>query len=230
METTNNDSKHISFYFDTNLLDEIENTPAASEDAVAVLLNDLNEKSAIDKYPGFLYTSGYEDIFEILNNSSAYFFGDQKDAFSLMLDEIQKSNEEDIVKWYKALELFSNKLKVMGGFIFTALSPSGGEDCVFLAFKNTQRINGVLLLYHFYEAKNSGSGWFDEFITDFDMPFEDYIDKNSYSAKKDTTILEYKFEDSPFGISCDSNSKYLGINESIFNTCLLGLKSAKQFC
>ena len=41
METTNNDSKHISFYFDTNLLDEIENTPAASEDCLAVLLNDL---------------------------------------------------------------------------------------------------------------------------------------------------------------------------------------------
>jgi hypothetical protein len=132
-------------------------------------------------------------------------------------------------------------LEKAGFKVIAGIRPTESYNAFFVCKQNDEVIPH-LLLHHFVEAKESASGWFDDFYSDYDKAFSDYLN-DRYSHLLDTKYVaqgvdfsdrsQLKFvmeEDMFLGKICRDNLEVLNLDEVIFEVEKKGMLSAKKFC
>lgn len=225
-------SNWISDIYDITEINKLNNWPSLTNEELGELLNSLNQKCSIENYPGLIINTSYEDIFEDIKKASTQIISDI-DNFSKELNEIEISNDGIELKFIKSIELVSKKLHEQGGQIYSAITPYGGSDTIFILMKDEFYHDAIILLTHFNETLNTASGWFSDFIADYPDKLEEFnaSDNDQKYLINNNSNIEYNItEDEIFGNSVTSNYKVLGWDENYYAMANKGMKSTKNFC
>ncbi len=196
--------------------------------ALAEYLKEVIDKYGFD-YGGWIYSCSYEDIFDELENVSSK-MPELNDFINSSIVDVKNGTLSEQEKWFEAIKVLSNKLNQTGGSFVTSLTPNGGSDYGFLLFLNDKLRIPVILLYHFNETLNNASGWFDEFIEDYNIDYNLFLENNQHLSTANISTLEYQAVSSPFGITVDSNVRTLNVTNEIYKASLTGMLLAKEYC
>jgi hypothetical protein len=209
-------------------LEKIKIAFEKKETDIGQLLNDI-----LDKYPNGLHcqinSESYEDIFEEIEKSYSILF-DGNPSIEEDLNSINNNSDDDDKKWHDALVVISTELEKIGKGLYSTLSPSGGSDYVFLALNKNKYVIPLVILYHFSDTVNNASGWFDEYIEDYDISYNDFLSKDAGGNNNKKSVYTYEEKDGFFGKSFEGNARYINLNEEIFAAALAGMMAAKNFC
>ena len=190
-------------------------------------------KCILDKYPNGLQcqidSESYEDIFEEIVKYQAILF-DNDSSIQEKLNSIKNNSDDDDKKWHDALVVISIELEKKGKGLYSTLSPSGGSDYVFLALDKNKYVIPLVILYHFSDTLNNASGWFEEYIEDYDISYNDFLTKDDATNDNIKSVYSYEEKDGFFGKSFEGNARYINLNEEIFTAALAGMMAAKSFC
>lgn len=209
-------------------LEKIETAYDSKNELLPDILKEVHDKYNF-RYSGWLYDSSFEELFQNIQNASIPYFADSKN-FDASLDSIKNDNIESDLKWYHLLNLAAEEILKQDGMIVKTLYPSGGEDYSCLIFKNKKIIKPIVILYHFADAVNNASGWYDEFTSSYNVSYEDYLANNNLENDIVQSALEFSREDSDFGTTIKSNRWYLNITREIYTFAIVGMLAAKKFC
>jgi hypothetical protein len=212
----------------TEILNQIHDYYKNSDDKLAEYLKEVNDKFSFE-YGGWIYSSSYSDIFEELEKVKIN-FPELFTSIESPIQNIENETSSEGEKWFKTIKLVSDELSNSGGKLVRTLAPNGGSDFSFLMFSSEKFLIPITLLYHFYETMNNASGWFDEYIEEYNVEYSSFLEKNNLSSSSDITHLEFNVNQGPFGISIESNITALNITKEIYSAALTGMMTAKQFC
>jgi hypothetical protein len=210
------------------VLEQIYSYYSTDQNKLVEYLYEINETYSFD-YGGWIYTESYEDLLDEIEKLSSNF----TDLFSKIEFSIENIKEESLSeneKWYKLLTLISNEVSNTGGKLLKMLTPDGGYDYSFLLLSNEKHIIPMTLLYHFSDAINNASGWFDEYVEDFNIDYVTFLEKHGFNLHSETKVLNYEIQQSVFGTEVNSNIKILNISEEVHNAALIGMMAAKNYC
>jgi hypothetical protein len=209
-------------------LERIEQAYQSKSESLPDILNEILETYNY-KYSGWVYFSSYNEILEQIDSLRTQYFTNVID-FSNALDEIKSDTQENNIKIYYLLELLSRQSLNMDGILIKSLSPSGTEDYSCLIMTNKKIIIPLLILHHFYDAKNQAVGWYDEYLSIYGIPYSDYLTNNELNEEISLTSLIFNIEESNFGPIVKSNKLYLNMTKDFYNCSVAGILAAKKFC
>jgi hypothetical protein len=230
-ETTNNElnnSFNIQISIPTSDLQKIEHLYKNNDSSLSAFLKELCDKHSFE-YGGLIYSSSYSDIFDALSQTSNHFPLVQTET-SIVLEEIRRSSDSENEKWHKAIQSISFALGSHGGKLISTLTPTGGSDFCFLAFSESAYVTAITILYHFNETINNASGWYGDFIMDYEKSYAEFLEQHNKLPNSTIKSLEFELNDGPFGITCNSNVSVLNIDSEIHHAALTGMLLAKPYC
>ena len=149
---------------------------------------------------------------------------------ALRWKQLKNDNIESNIKWYHLLKLVAEEILKQDGMIVKTLYPSGGEDYSCLIFKNKKIIKPIVILFHFADAVNNASGWYDEFTSSYNVSYEEYLANNNLENDIVESPLEFSREESDFGTTIKSNRWYLNMTREVYTFAIAGMLAAKKFC
>ncbi len=208
------DLMKISTYYETN------------DKYLPLFLKEILVKYGFD-YGGLMDCEDYYNIFDEVDNLRGHFPELNEDVYGDIIN-LKNTELNDAEKWYQTLAILSKALSDSGGKLMATLSPSGGSDMCFLLFSESKFDIPIVLLYHFNRTDLCCSGakeYFEEFFEEYNKDYKTFlVEKNRIS---NSTIDELVFEiNGNYGYG---NEKVLGVDETVHNAALTGLKMAKDY-
>jgi hypothetical protein len=210
-------------------LQRIEDAYDSKNELLPNILKEILDNYSF-KYSGWLYDSSYQEMLENIEKIIPTYL-DNGNHFKVELEELKNNHDEDeSLKWHKLLEWASKSILKQDGIILKTLYPTGGEDYSCLIFTQKKLIKPIVILYHFYDAINQASGWYDDFTSSYNISYEDFLSNNNLENDIEISSLELSVEDSFFGKMINSNKWYLNITREIYPYAIAGMRAAKNFC
>jgi len=239
LQTINSGSKSIEpscfleKHFSLEWLGRIRDSIDLSHDELGKVLMEFKNCSSIDNYPGYFAITEYSELLDELKSRASVLF-EGNHTFQKTIEEIENQENQDKIRFINCLIESSKMLHRSGGRIITSMIPNGGYDNDFLFFMDEEYQDELILFLHFVETLNNASGWFDEFSSDFECSWDDYLENHdSFKEKlKDDSsmpLLEIK-EDPFFGNTVESNYQVLGWSEEFYRLAQKGILAARAYC
>ena len=221
------DKNYLIGAFEISDLQKLEEAYLTKSESLAKLLKEMVGKYKKDglyfDYPGFIYTSSYEDIFDEIEKSIPFLF-EENQEFLDELNSIKNSSEEN-KKWHDALVAFSTYVDKKGGKIFSMIFPNSG-DYGFIISPSPAYYLPIILLQHFSDTCNDASGWYEEFMECYKLPYSEFIG----SIGEIKPIYEYQVKDDFFGPSFEGNARQINLTEEVYNAAITAMNAAKGYC
>lgn len=209
-------------------LEKINSLYKASDSELPSFLKEVLDKYGFN-YGGWIFSCSYNDILDEYDKIIEHFPSLNKETIEA-INNLKDGGQSETKVWFETLKIISDALANSGGKLIATLSPRGGSDNCFLIFSDSYLNIPIILLYHFNESLENGSGWFDEFIEDFNKDYQEFINDNNKISDSSILNAEYIISDGPFGPSVDSNYRVLNLDSDLYNAALAGMNAAKAYC
>ena len=221
--------------FDSADLDLLQKALEEKDENIDAVIKTVLAKYNLDNagaftYPGLIFSTSEEDLFDEIAKTIDFLFP-SKPEIANEFDAIKNSEDSTTAKWHKGLQLLSSKLNENDGALLSALTPNGGSDYVFLSFPDNNYVAAITLLYHFSDTWNNASGWFDEYIQDFNISYSEHLSKLNTTADKIFELYEFTaVHDEFLGDRLEGNARSINLSENNFNAAKSGMIAAKKYC